>query len=50
MRSVGDLAEQDDHRLVSVTPNDDQEEAERIMSRYTLSILPVVDEEHACWA
>ena len=45
MRSVGELAEQHDHRLVWVTPNDDQEEAERIMSRYTLSILPVVDKE-----
>ena len=45
LRSVGELAEQHDHRLVWVTPNDDQEEAERIMSRYTLSILPVVDEE-----
>ena len=45
MRSVGELAEQDDHRLVSVTPTTDQEEAGRIMSRYKLSILPVVDEE-----
>ena len=45
LRSVGELAEQYDQRLVSATPTTDQEEAKRIMSRYTLSFLPVVDEE-----
>ena len=45
MRTAGELADQYDHRLVSISPETDQEQAHRIMSRYTLSILPVVDAE-----
>ena len=45
LRTAGELADQYDHRLVSISPETDQEQAHRIMSRYTLSILPVVDAE-----
>ena len=45
MRTAGELADQYDHRLVSISSETDQEEAHRIMSRYTLSLLPVVDAE-----
>ena len=44
-RTVQDLADQYDHRLVSVPPEMDQEEVHRIMSRYSFSIVPVVDAE-----
>ena len=45
MRTAGELADEYDHRLVSISSETDQEEAHRIMSRYTLSLLPVVDAE-----
>ena len=45
MRTAGELADQYNHRLVSISPDTDQEEAHRIMSRYRLSLLPVVDAE-----
>ena len=45
LRTVGQLADRHDHRLVSVAPTTDQEEAHGIMLRYTMSILPVVDGE-----
>ena len=44
-RLVEDLASQHDHHQVSVSPEMDQEEVHRIMSRYSLSIMPVVDAE-----
>ena len=44
-RLVDELTEQYDHHLVSVTPDTDQEEVHRIMSRYSFSIIPVVDAE-----
>ena len=44
-RTAGELADEYDHRLVSISSETDQEEAHRIMSRYTLSLLPVVDAE-----
>ena len=43
-RSVADIADQHGYRLVSVSPETDQEEVHRIMSRYSFSIVPVVDE------
>ena len=45
-RSAGELADQFGHRLVSVSPDTDQEEAHRLMSRYSMSIIPLVDENH----
>ena len=44
-RLVHELAGQHDHRLISVSLETDQEEAHRIMSRYSFSIMPVVDPE-----
>ncbi len=44
-RLVGQLADQYGHHLVSVSPETDQEEVHRIMSRYSFSIIPVVDGE-----
>lgn len=43
-RPAGDLADQHGHRLVSISPDTDQEEAHHLMSRYSMSIIPVVDE------
>ncbi len=43
-RSADDLAEQYGHRLVSVSPDTDRREPHRLMSRYPMSIIPVVDE------
>ena len=45
VRTVQDMADQYDHHLVSVPPDMDQEEVHRIMSRYSFSIVPVVDSE-----
>lgn len=42
-RMVNDLSERHDHRLVTVAPETDQEEVHRIMSRYSFSVVPVVD-------
>ena len=44
-RSVREITEEHGHRLVSVSPATDQEEVHRIMSRYSFSIVPVVDDE-----
>ena len=44
-RLVEELTSQYDHHLVSVSPEIDQEEVYRIMSRYSFSIVPVVDAE-----
>ena len=43
VRLVEELTGQYDHHLVSVSPDIDQEEVHRIMSRYSFSIIPVVD-------
>ena len=43
-RPVGELSNQYDHRLVSVSPETDQEEVHRVMSHYSFNIVPVVDE------
>ena len=43
-RPVDDLLSQHDHRPVSVPPETDQEEVHRLMSHYSFSILPVVDD------
>ena len=43
-RSAGDLADQYGHRLVSVSPDTDREEVHHLMSRYSMGIIPVVDE------
>ena len=44
-RLVDDLTDQHDHHLLTVSPDVDQEEVHRIMSRYSFSIVPVVDAE-----
>ena len=44
-RPVEELTGRYGHHLVSVVPETDQEEVHRIMSRYSLSIIPVVDAE-----
>ena len=44
-RSVADLAERFGRRLVAVSPETDQEEAHRIIARYSMSIVPVVDDD-----
>ena len=44
-RSVADITKQHGRRLVPVSPATDQEEVHRIMSRYSFSIVPVVDDE-----
>ena len=43
-RLAGELADQHGLRLVSVSPYTDREEAHHLMSRYAMSIIPVVDE------
>ncbi len=44
-RLVREITEEHGHRLVSVSLATDQEEVHRIMTRYSFSIVPVVDEE-----
>ena len=43
-RSAGELADQRGHRVLSVSPSTDQEAVHHLMSRYSMSIVPVVDE------
>ena len=35
---------------ISVTPERDQEEVARLMARYNLPSMPVVDAAASCWA
>ncbi len=44
VRLAGELADRHGHRLVSVSPDTDREDAHRLMSRYSMGIIPVVDE------
>ena len=44
-RSVGEILDRYDRALVTVAPETDQEEVHRIMSRYWLSIVPVVNDQ-----
>ncbi len=43
-RLAGELADRHGHRLVSVSPDTDREDAHGLMSRYSMGIIPVVDE------
>ena len=44
-RLVHDIVAEHGHRLVYLSPETDQEEVHRVMSRYAFSIVPVVDAE-----